>query len=327
MKSTKRVLPIVFVLALMLGLASQAFAATAPTPQAFTCLGKVTAVNQKVGTVTVTVTRASPALQGSLGQSLTLTVTQASALSAISHGATSPVKLGAVPVGDLLAASGSIDATSSTALTYDVGKATVWQPSLRTRFFCRGTITSVDLQANALVVHVASSARGLPDFNGKDATIDVPASAKLYVVYGRLAAATTIGQLTAGDVVYATGFVDRGNASAPVLTAGMILAAHVAPISRLTWFSCTGKVGAIDEQAGTVTVTVIHGTLAVHAMVGGELTLTVSARSVIRTLVNGVVTTVNVADLALNQSLVAVGTIDHSMPSTPVYDIGRAFVW
>ncbi len=59
MSLAKRVLPIVFVVALTLGLASQALAvpqpaltpAAAARPQAFTCLGKVTAVAPSAGTV------------------------------------------------------------------------------------------------------------------------------------------------------------------------------------------------------------------------------------------------------------------------------------
>ena len=126
-------------------------------------------------------------------------------------------------------------------------------------------------------MRVASTSVGLPDFRGKTAVIDVPAAAKLYVMHGRLAAATTIDRLTAGDIVYATGSVDRSDAAVPVLTARQVLATHVAPVSRLTWFSCVGTIGAVDAHAGTVTVTVARGTLAVNAEAGGTLTLATTA--------------------------------------------------
>ena len=43
--------------------------------QSFSCLGSVTAVDPGAGTITLTVNHATIALQGSIGQSLTLTVT------------------------------------------------------------------------------------------------------------------------------------------------------------------------------------------------------------------------------------------------------------
>ena len=84
-------------------------------------------------TVTVTVTRASTALQGSLGQSLTLTLTATARSSAIWHGVSVPVKLAGVPVGDLFRRAGHIDATDPSVLVYCVGKASVWQPNLARR--------------------------------------------------------------------------------------------------------------------------------------------------------------------------------------------------
>ena len=68
----RRLLPIVFVIALTLGLASQALAGPEPSlmpaaaagPQAFACLGKVIAVTPSAGTVTVTVRRASSPCRG-----------------------------------------------------------------------------------------------------------------------------------------------------------------------------------------------------------------------------------------------------------------------
>lgn len=325
-KAVKRLLPVVLVAAFALVLATQALAAT-PTTQGFSCLGKVTAIDRQANTVSVTVTRASTALQGSLGQPLTLTLNEDSSLYAIWHGVSVPVKLAGVPVGDLLSASGRIDATDPSALVYAVAKASVWQPNLRTGFVCRGTISSVDLQADTLAVRVASTSVGLPDFRGKTAVIDVPAAAKLYVMHGRLVAATTIDRLTAGDIVYATGSVDRSDAAVPVLTARQVLATHVAPVSGLTWFSCVGTIGAVDAHDGTVGVTVARGTLAVNAGVGGTLTLATTARSVIRTLVAGVVTTEGVVALSPGQSVVVTGAIDRDMPNAPVYQIGQAFVW
>jgi hypothetical protein len=326
MKVARRLLPIVLIAAFTLALAAQAFAAT-PTTQAFGCLGKVTAVDPQAGTVTVTVTRASTALQGSLGQSLTLTLTKDSALAAIWHGVRVPVKLAGVPVGDLLAARGRIDATHPSTLVYALSRAAVWQPNPRARFICRGTVTSVDLQADTLAVRVAATSVGLRDLRGKTAVIDVPAGAKLYVMRGRLAAATTIDRLTAGDIVYATGSIDRSDAAVPVLTAHQVLATHVAPAYRLTWFSCVGTIGAVDAHAGTVDVTLGRATLAVKGKTGDTMTLKATARSVVRTLVAGVVTTENVAALSPGQSIVVVGAVDRAVPGAPVYDIGQAFVW
>ena len=327
----KRLLPVAVVLALALCLAPGALAdptpaatTAPPAAQAFTCLGAVTAVAPSSGAVTIRVSRASLALQGSLGQSLTLAVTSTSSLTAISHGVKTPATLAGVAVGDLLWVSGTIDATNPAALVYDIGKACAWHPSFHTAFLCRGTVSSVDLQAGALVVQVASGSSDVCGRVGGTVTVDVPSSAKTFVLQGRLATATTICGLTAGDCVYITGKADRVNPSATMLAAGLVVARHVVPVSRLTWFACCGQVTAADRQVGTLTVSVTRGTLGVPSR---ALTLATIAGSVVHALSNGVLATVKVADVPVGDAIVVTGTIDHSRPGGPVFDIGQAFVW
>ena len=332
MSLAKRLLPIVFVVALTLGLASQALAgpvltltpAATVSAQAFTCLGSVTAVDPSAGTVTVAVRRASLALQGALGQSLTLSVTRASALAAICHGAQKPVTLAHVPVGDLLAASGTTDATIPAGLVYDIGKACVWKPSFDARFLCLGTVSSVDLQAGALVVQVARGSSGLDSRVGTYVNIGLRAGAKIFTLQRGLATATTISGITAGDRMYITGHADFGNPGVPVFAADLLLVCHVAPVNELKWFACCGHVREVDHKFGMLTVTIACGTLGVPS---GPLTLATTAGSVIRTLSKGVLATVSVADVSVGESIVVTGVIDRSDPNTPVYDIGHAFIW
>ena len=332
MSLAKRVLPIVFVVALTLGLASQALAgpqaaltpAAVAGPQAFACLGKVTAVAPSAGTVTVTVRRASLALQGSLGRSLTLSVTNASALVAISHGVKTPTTLAGVPVGDLLTVSGTIDATVPAAPVYDIGKACAWRPGYGATFLCQGTVSSVDLQAGALVVQVGRGCSGLCGAVGAGVTIDVPASAKIFVLQGRLATTTTIEGVTAGDRIYVAGRADFVNPSVTMFNTDLALVRHVVPVSQVTWFSCVARVGAVDQQADALTVAVSRGTLGVPS---GSLTLAMTAGSIVRTLSGGVLTTVALAGVSPGESIVVTGTIDRSLQDSPVYDVGQAFVW
>ncbi len=327
----KRLVPIAVVLALSLclapgALADPTLAATTapPSAQAFTCLGAVTAVVPSTGAVTINVSRASLALQGSLGQRLTLMVTRASSLKAISHGVKTRTTLAGVAVGELLSVSGTIDATNPAALVYDIGKACAWKPSFTTAFVCRGAVSSVDLQADALAVQVASGSSSVCGRAGATVTVDVPGGARIFVLQDLLATATTIGGLTAGDKVYVTGRADRVNPSVTTLTAGLVLVRHVVPVSRPTWFACLGQVTAVDRQAGTLTVSVSRGTLGVPA---GSLTLTTIAGSVVHTLSNGVLATVKVADVPVGESIVDTGTVDHSRPGSPIFEIGQAFVW
>ena len=336
MRSMRRLFLPVLLCALALGLAAQAQASPTAASrgpghtaagQTFTCLGTVTAVDQTAGTITVTVKRASPALQGSVGQSLALTATADSVLSTRAHCVKTAVTLADVSAGELLVASGTIDATDPSAPVYDIARAMVWHPADHVRFLCQGTVSSVDLQADALVVHVRHGSRGLRGSLGKDITIDVPASAKVFAVGHHAATLTTIGQITAGDRVVIDGRVDRTDPSAPVFTARRVLVRHLVPVGQLKWFACLGQVSAVDQTAGTITVTVKRGTRAVRADVGGDLTLTVTTASVIRTCADGAVSTVTLADVQTGESIVVAGPIDHSDPTTPVYDIGHAFVW
>ena len=239
--------------------------------QTFTCLGRVTTVDQTAGTITVTVKRASIALQGSVGQSLTLTVTADSVLATRAHCATTAVTLGDVSAGELLVARGTIDSSDPDAPVYDLVKALVWHPAAHARFLCRGTVTSVDLQAGALVVHVCRGSRGLRGSAGKDVNIDLAAGAKIFVAQGRAVTAGAIGDITAGDRVCIVGRADRTDPSAPVFTASCVVVRHVVPVGQLKWFACLGSVSAVDQTAGTITVTVTRGSRAVHGDVGSDL--------------------------------------------------------
>ena len=336
MKLMKRsLLPLLFCV-LALFLASQAMAGPATTSrgqglgaagQSFSCLGRVTAVAPGAGTITVTVKHATIALQGSIGQSLTLTVSADSVISTFRRGAKTAVTLADVPTGDRLAVSGTIDATAPAAPLYTVVKAVVWTPRDSARFLCQGTVSSVDLQANALVVHVCQGSIGLRASLGKDVTIDLASSTRIFVAKGRRLTTAASSDITAGDHVVVIGRADRGDPSAPVFTASVVLVRHVTPIGSLKWFACVGQVSTVDQTAGTVTVTVTRSSRAVHAAIGSDLTLAVTAKSVMRTLSDGAVTTVALADVRAGESIVVVGSIDHSDPTTPVYDIGHAFVW
>ena len=295
--------------------------------QSFSCLGSVTAVDPGAGTITVAVKHATIALQGSIGQSLTLTVTADSVISTFVHGARTAVTLANVPAGDRLAVSGTIDATDPATPVYTVVKAVVWTPADNARFLCQGTVSSVDLQADALIVHVGHGSMGLRASLGKDVTIDLASGARIFVAKGRRLTTAASGDITAGDDVVIVGRADRSDPSAPVFTASVVLVRHVTPIGSLKWFACVGQVSAVDQTAGTVTVTVTRGSRAVRDAIGSELTLAVTAKSVMRTVSGGVVTTLALADVRAGESIVVAGSIAHSDPTTPVYDIGRAFVW
>ena len=210
MKLVRRSLLPLMVCVLALGLASQAVASTVATTrgqscasagESFSCLGTVTAVDPVAGTITVTVRHATLALQGSVGQSLTLTVTSGSTLSTYVRGAKTTVKLADVPKGDLIAAGGMIDATNPAVLVYTVGSAVVWQPAPDARFLCRGTVSSVDPQTDALAVTVGRGSLGLSGSGGKNITIDLAANARIFVATHRRWSSVTATDITAGDIV------------------------------------------------------------------------------------------------------------------------------
>ena len=228
----------------------------------------------------------------------------------------------------MLVASGATDVTTTPGTTlYDISKACVWQPRAQTRFLCLGSVTSVDLQGNDLVVAVARGSLGLHGFVGKDVTIDLPATAKIFVLQRGQASATTIDQITVGDRVWIGGSADRSDPSLPVFTARRVLVRHVVAVGQLKWFAACGVVSALDTNADTLTLTVACGTRAVQSDTGSDLTLNVMPTSVIRTLTGGVVTTVPLANVTVGELIVVTGAIDHSDPTAPVYELGHAFVW
>jgi len=336
MKLMRRSLVPLLLCVLALLLASQAVAGPATASrdqrlgaagQSFSCLGSVTAVDPGADTITLTVNHATIALQGSIGQSLTLTVTADSVISTFAHGTRTAVTLAGVPVGDRLAVSGTIDATDPAAPVYTVVKAVAWAPADNARFLCQGTVTSVDLQADALVVHVGNGSVGLHASLGKNVTIDLASGARIFVANGRRLTTAASGDITAGDDVVIVGRADRSDPSAPVFTASVVLVHHVTPVGSLKWFDCVGQVSAVDQTAGTVTVAVTRGSRAVQDAIGGDLTLALTAKSVMRTVSDGMVATLALADVRAGESMVVAGSIDRSDPAAPVYDIGRAFVW
>ena len=172
-------------------------------------------------------------------------------------------------------------------------------------------------------MQVGRGSSGLCGAVGAGVTIDVPASAKIFVLQGRLATTTTIEGVTAGDRIYVAGRADFVNPSVTMFNTDLALVRHVVPVSQVTWFSCVARVGAVD-QADALTVAVSRGTLGVPS---GSLTLAMTAGSIVRTLSGGVLTTVALAGVSPGESIVVTGTIDRSLQDSPVYDVGQAFVW
>ena len=334
MRIGKKPLLLVVALVLALGLASQAVAAptaTASEPtqtaQTFGCSGTVTAVDPAAGTMMVTVRHATVALQGFVGQSLTLTATETSLITRLPSRVTSVGTLAKVAIGSVVEARGWIDASDPSAPVYDLARARVWQRRVQARFTCRGTVSSIDLQANALVVRVRHNSSALVGSKGKDVTIDLAEGTKIVVIKGQSTRRATISDITAGDHVRVVGLVDRTNASAPVLTAKRVIVRHVVPVDQLKWYACSGNITAVDSSASTLTISVLRATCALRAQIGESLMLTSTSASVIRTLSNGYVTTLPVSDAQVGESISARGSIDRTDPDSPVYVIGHAFVW
>ena len=332
MRHARALLLIVLTTVLLVVPAGRALAESAVTgataTQSFTCLGTVVAARQ--GGLTVTVRHASLALQGALGERLDLTATSKSTFTVIANGRAKAVSAASVPVGDEVVVQGTVDASSVPGTTlFDVTTATVWKPQVLNGFVCVGTVTSVCPQPGALclVVTVGRGSTGMGCSTGSSVTIDVPASAGIYVLQHRIATTTTFSDLTAGDVVQIGGTADRTDTSAPLFTASRVLATHVAALDQLTWFALRAVVDGPGAAPGTLRVSVTCGTRAVRADIGSELTLTATPSSVVRTLAGGLVATLPVGDVTAGESIATTGAVDRSVPASPVFHIGSAFVW
>jgi hypothetical protein len=93
----------------------------------FSCCGQVAAVDPVLGTVTLTVTRGTRAVHDAVGGTLTMATTATSVLRTLADGAVTTVSLSDLPVGERIAATGTIDRTGPSAPVYDLGHGFVWQ--------------------------------------------------------------------------------------------------------------------------------------------------------------------------------------------------------
>lgn len=172
--------------------------------------------------------------------------------------------------------------------------------------FCvSGSVTAVDTSADALSVAVDHGSRGLSG----TVSVNVTSDTKLFSLGDQQKAVITLADVAAGDHVMVFGTVDASSGT-PVYTASLVCA-RVPPVPR---FACVGSVTATDTNAGTLTMTVDHGS----GGLSGPLIAKITSDTKLFSLGGFEKTPITLGDIKVGDQVAIRGTIDASS-GTPVY--------
>ena len=96
---------------------------------------------------------------------------------------------------------------------------------------------------------------------------------------------------------------------------------------QLKWFACRGPIKAVDTTAGTVDLRPRVVTRGLWDVLGVKTTFVVAPNARIFTWVAGKPVVLTLADLTAGEHVLAQGSIDRSVPATPVFTIKWMRVW
>ena len=186
-------------------------------------------------------------------------------------------------------------------------------------FSLTGKAERVFTTASALTVHVRLGSAGVRPYIGRHLTLRVAAKASILSVNEGIAHVIALKAVKAGDHVEIEGRIDRSSPAAPVYVAMLIKVRHWVPADQLTEFSCGGPVVSVDTIAGSVTLTVRSASRALWTSLGSQLSVKVTSDTRLFAWVNGVKTPIKLADVKPGAVIWTSGTIDRTVPATPVY--------
>ena len=200
-----------------------------------------------------------------------------------------------------------------------------WHPA--TTFTAAGKVQAVDTANGRLVVRVWLASIGVAPYLGDDLTVVVTPKTQLLHKHGRLFRAITLSDIRLGDHVRVTGAIDLSVPAAPVFTARRVVASHVVAPNQIKWFAFRGPVKSVDATGGTLVALPRLVTRGLWDVVGVKTTFVVAADARIFTWQSGKPVVLTLADLAAGDHVLAQGSIDRSVPATPVFTIKWMRVW
>ena len=200
-----------------------------------------------------------------------------------------------------------------------------WTPAKS--FTAAGKVEAVDATNGRLVVRVTLASIGVAPYLGDDLTVVVTPKTQLLKPHGRLFRAITMGAIRLGDHVRVTGAINLTVPAQPVFTAKRVIASHVVNPNQIKWFAFRGPVRAVDATGGTLAARPMLVTRGLWDIIGVKTTFVVAPGARIFTWLAGKPVVLTLADLAAGEHVLAQGSIDRSVPATPVFTIKWMRVW
>jgi hypothetical protein len=200
-----------------------------------------------------------------------------------------------------------------------------WQPAHN--FTAAGNAQAIDTGNGRVVVRVWLASIGVAPFLGNDLTVVVTPKTQLLRAHGNRFRGIGLGDIRLGEHLRVTGTIDRSDPKAPVYTANRIVARTVVAANQLKWFACRGPLKAVDATAGTIVVRPLVVTRGLWDVLGVKTTFVVAPHARIFTWSAGKPVVLTLADLVAGERVLAQGSIDRSVPATPVFTIKWMRVW
>ena len=124
-----------------------------------------------------------------------------------------------------------------------------------------------------------------------------------------------------------TGVIDRSVPKQPVFTAKRVVARTVVAPDKIKWFAFRGPVKSVDATGGTIVARPLVVTRGLWDVLGIRTTFVVAPNARIFTWQSGQPVALTLADMAAGDHVLAQGSIDRSVPATPVFTIKWMRVW
>ena len=200
-----------------------------------------------------------------------------------------------------------------------------WTPAKS--FTAAGKVDAVDTTNGRLVVRVTLASIGVAPYLGDDLTVVVTPKTQLLKPHGRLFKAITMSDIRLGDHVRVTGAIDLTVPAQPVFTADRVVASHVLNPNQIKWFAFRGPVKSIDLTGGTIVARPLLVTRGLWDIIGVKTTFVVAPTARIFILGRGQARRAHAGRPDRGERVLAQGSIDRTVPATPVFTINWMRVW
>jgi hypothetical protein len=200
-----------------------------------------------------------------------------------------------------------------------------WHPAKT--FTAAGKVQAVDTTNGRLVVRVWLASIGAAPYLGDDLTVAVTANTQLLRAHGDRFRGIALGDIQLGDHVRVTGVIDRSVPKQPVFTAKRVVARSVVAPASIKWFAFRGPVKSVDASAGTIVARPLVVTRGLWDILGSRTTFVIAPNARIFTWQSGKPVVLKLADVAAGDRVLAQGSINRSVPATPVFTIKWMRVW